>query len=128
MSLFDDLEPGGPTPTADTLDIELNEYIHEYKNNRHIKGLNLVIITDGEPSPGQDVEGVVVKYARVLAQLDAPPLQVGIQFVQVGDEKLAKDFLDSLDNDLQTLYDLDRDVSCLRVLSRSWEYTKFLLV
>ena len=110
MSLFDNLEPEGPTPTADTLDMELNEYIHEYKSNRHIKGLNLIIITDGEPSHGQDVEAVVVKYARILAQLDAPSLQVGIQFVQVGDEKLAKDFLDSLDNDLQTKYELDRDV------------------
>ena len=112
MSLFDNLEPDGATPTADFLDIELNEYIYEYKKNRHIKGLNLIVITDGEPSPGQDVEGVVVKYARILAQLDAPPLQVGIQFVQVGDEKGAKDFLDSLDNDLQEKHDLDRDVSC----------------
>ena len=117
MSLFDNLEPEGSTPTADALDIELNEYIHEYNNNRHIKGLNLIVITDGEPSPGQDVESVVVKYARILAQLDAPPLQVGIQFVQVGEDKKAKDFLDSLDNDLQTKHDLDRDVSWLVFLS-----------
>lgn len=128
MSLFDNLEPEGSTPTADALDIELHEYIHEYKINRHIKGLNLIVITDGEPSPGQDVEGVVVKYARILAQLDAPPLQVGIQFVQVGDEKGAKDFLDSLDNDLQKKYDLDRDVSWLVFLSRSRKHTNLLLV
>ena len=119
MSLFDNLEPEGSTPTADSLDEELNEYIYEYKKNRHIKGLNLIVITDGEPSPGQDVEGVVMKYAKILAQLDAPPLQVGIQFVQVGDEKGAKDFLDSLDNDLQEKHDLDRDVSCLVLLFRS---------
>ncbi len=111
MSLFDNLYPDGSTPTADTLEIELNEYIHEYKYNRHIKGLNLIVITDGEPSPRQDVEGVIVKYARILAQQDAPPLQVGIQLVQVGDEKGAKDFLDSLDNDLQEKHNLDRDVS-----------------
>ena len=128
MSLFDNLESEGSTPTADTFDIELNAYVHEYKINRHIKGLNLIVITDGEPSRGQDVEGVVVKYARMLAQLDAPPLQVGIQFVQVGDDKGAKDFLDSLDNDLQEKYDLDRDVSCLVFLSRSRDPTKFLFV
>ena len=127
MSLFDNLEPEGSTPTADTLHIELNEYIHEYKINRHIKGLNLIIITDGEPSPGQDVEGVVVKYARILAELDAPPLQVGIQFVQVGDEKGAKDFLDSLDNDLQEKYDLDRDVSLLDFFYQSWDFSDFYL-
>ena len=116
MSLFDNLDTDGETPTADTLEVELNEYIHEYKCNRHIKGLNLIVITDGEPSPRQDVEGVIVKYARILAQQDAPPLQVGIQFVQIGDEKGAKDFLDSLDNDLQEKHKLDRDVSRLLVL------------
>ena len=111
MSLFTNLEPEGETPTADTLETELKDYVHEYKKNRRIKGLNLIVITDGEPSPGQDVEGVIVKYAKMLAEHDAPPLQVGIQFVQIGDEKKAKDFLDSLDDDLQTKYDLDRDVS-----------------
>ena len=116
MSLFENLEPEGSTPTADTLEVELNEYVHDYKNNRHIKGLNLIVITDGAPSPGQDVEGVIVKYARMLAQQDAPPLQVGIQFVQIGGEKGAKDFLDSLDNDLQTKHSLDRDVSWFMVL------------
>ena len=116
MSLFENLYPEGSTPTADKLEEELNEYIHEYKHNRHIKGLNLIVITDGAPSPLQDVEGVIVKYARVLAQLDAPPLQVGIQFVQIGDEKGATDFLDSLDNDLQAKHNLDRDVSWLILL------------
>ena len=122
MSLFEKLEPEGSTPTADTLELELNEYVHEYKNNRHIKGLNLIVITDGAPSPGQDVERVIVRFARMLAQQDAPPLQVGIQFVQIGDEKGAKDFLDSLDNDLQKKHDLDRDVSWFyRSSSSRWE-------
>ena len=116
MSLFENLEPEGSTPTADTLEVELNEYVHDYKNNRQIKCLNLIVITDGAPSPGQDVEGVIVKYARMLAQQDAPPLQVGIQFVQIGGEKGAKDFLDSLDNDLQKKHNLDRDVSWFMVL------------
>ena len=113
MSLFDKLDPEGETPTADTLELELNEYVHKYKHNTRIKGLNLIVITDGAPSPGQDVEGVIVKYAKILAEQDAPPLQVGIQFVQIGDEKGAKAFLDSLDNDLQKKYNLDRDVSWL---------------
>ena len=117
MSLFKDLEPEGETPIADTLEIELNEYLYAYKRNRRIKGLNLIVITDGEPSHGQDVEGVIVKYAGKLAKEEAPPLQVGIQFVQIGYEKAAKDFLDSLDNDLQTKYGLDRDVSPIEGIS-----------
>ena len=118
MRLFENLDPDGSTPTADMVETELNEYIHEYKKNRSIKGLNLIVLTDGEPSPHQDVEHVIVKYARILAQQDAPPLQVGIQFVQIGDEEGAKDFLDSLDNDLQKKHDLDRDVSWLIFLQR----------
>ena len=124
MSLFENLEPYGDTPTADILTVELNEYLHDYKTNRHIKGLNLIVITDGAPSPGQDVEGVIVNYAKMLAEQDAPPLQVGIQFVQIGDEKGARDFLDSLDNNLQQKYSLDRDVSFLCffiVLEVGWE-------
>ena len=117
MSLFENLYPEGSTPTADTLEIELNEYVHEYKANRRIKGLNLIVITDGAPSPRQDVEGVIVKYARILALQDAPPLQVGIQFVQIGDDKGAKDLLDRLDNDLQEKHELDRDVSWLILLN-----------
>ena len=117
MSLFENLYPEGSTPTADTLEIELNEYVHEYKANRRIKGLNLIVITDGAPSPRQDVEGVIVKYARILALQDAPPLQVGIQFVQIGDDKGAKDLLDGLDNDLQEKHNLDRDVSWLILLN-----------
>ena len=113
MKLFDNLYPDGETPTADTLEIELNEYIHDYKTNRHIKGLNLIVITDGAPSPGQNVERVITKYADQLKHQDAPPLQVGIQFVQIGDERGAKDFLNRLDNDLQAKYKLDRDVGLI---------------
>ena len=103
--------PEGGTPTADILEIELNEYLHKYREKRSIKGLNLIVLTDGEPSPKQDVEGVIVKYAQELKKLDAPPLQVGIQFVQIGSDEKAAAFLKTLDDDLKTKYNLDRDVS-----------------
>jgi Mg-chelatase subunit ChlD len=111
MDLFNKVEVDGETPTAEILDQELNEYIHDYKDNRHKKGLNLVVLTDGEPDDGQKVEDVIVKYARKLAELDAPTLHVGIQFVQIGVDKKAALFLKSLDDDLQTKFNLDRDVS-----------------
>ena len=111
MRLFEILDPDGPTFFADVIEAELNEYIHKYKNDRYIKGLNLIVLTDGDPSLGQDVESMIVKYARILAQEDAPPLQVGIQFVQIGDEERAKNFFYSLDDNLQKKYNLDRHVS-----------------
>ncbi|KAL2038882.1 hypothetical protein N7G274_008404 [Stereocaulon virgatum] len=110
MDLFNKVEVDGETPTAEILDQELNEYIHDYKDNRHKKGLNLIVLTDGEPDDVQKVEDVIVKYARKLAELDAPTLQVGIQFVQIGGDKKAARFLKSLDDDLVTKFHLDRDM------------------
>ena len=111
MNIFAKVEPYGETPTADVLERELKDYIYEYKSNRHKKGLNLIILTDGEPDPGQDVAGVIAKFAKRLEGLDAPLRQVGIQFVQIGSDKEAADFLTTLENELKEKYGLDRDVS-----------------
>ena len=113
MSIFGKVDPYGSTRTADVLERELNDYIAEYRRNRHKKGLNLIILTDGEPDRGQDVAGVIAKSAKKLEGLEAPLRQVGVQFVQIGGDKKAAEFLATLDNDLQQKYTLDRDVSAL---------------
>ena len=111
MNIFGKVEPFGSTPTADVLERELKDYIFEYRSNRHMKGLNLIVLTDGEPDSGQDVAGVIATFAKKLEELEAPLRQVGIQFVQIGGDKKAAEFLRTLDNDLQKKYALDRDVS-----------------
>ena len=116
MSLFEKVEPYGDTPTADKLDEELNEYCLRYSQNRDMKGLNLIILTDGDPSPGQDVTGVLLEYARELARLKAPKLKVGVQFVQIGSDEKAREFLKGLDDDLKGPYKLDRDVRLCELL------------
>ena len=110
MSLFAGLFPEGETPTADKLDEVLNEFCHEFNRNRNMKGLNLIVLTDGEPSAGQDVEAVLVKYAKKLQESQAPLLKVGVQFVQVGVDEGASRFLQKLDDDIQAMHGLDRDV------------------
>ena len=112
MALFEEIEPDGDTPTADKLKEELAEYCRLYNHNRDIKGLNLIVFTDGDPSPGQDVKSVLVEFAQKLKNLDAPEFQVGVQFVQIGDDEKATNFLRSLDDDLKGPYELDRDVCC----------------
>ena len=111
MSIFSKVEPFGSTPTADVLERELGDYIFEYRRNRHRKGLNLIVLTDGEPDSGQDVAGVIAKFAKKLEGLEAPLRQVGVQFVQIGGDREAGGFLRGLDNELQQKYALDRDVS-----------------
>ena len=111
MELFKKVIPDGPTPTADVLEDELNQYLAKFREKRNRKRLNLIVLTDGEPDDVQAVEEVIVKYANELKELKAHPLQVGVQFVQIGGDEDASEFLRGLDDDLMKRRNLDRDVS-----------------
>ena len=102
--------PRGGTLTADLLEGVLNDYMREYKKDPDRKGLNLIVLTDGDPDPKQDVESVLVKYANLLRDAGAYLFQVGVQFVQIGNDERAKKFLESFDDDLKDKHELDRDV------------------
>lgn len=47
-------------------------------------------------------EDVIVKAAQALDAANAPLTQVGIQFVQIGEDISATEFLETLDNSLKT--------------------------
>lgn len=111
MRLFDkNTPPRGGTLTADVLDEVLNDYLHDYHRDRTIKGLNLIVLTDGEPDAGQDVEEVLRHYAKELKEAGAHRFKVGVQFVQIGGDEDARKFLEFLDDDLKAKHKLDRDV------------------
>ena len=114
---FTKLRPEGPSRTADEIDTVLSQFIHEFEEDRETKGLNLIVVTDGEPSEGQDVEGTIVKYAKKLEKLSVPAHKVGIQFVQIGKDPKTTAFLRRLDDDLQRKHGLDRDVSRSKTVS-----------
>jgi hypothetical protein len=61
--------------------------------------INIITITDGEFT--DDAESVIIQTAR---KLDGPccaiPWQVGIQFFQIGNDKMAQKYLEELDEDL----------------------------
>jgi hypothetical protein len=63
-----------------------------------VKPLNLIVITDGEPS--DDVEAPLISCAKKLDKLDAPAWQIGIQFFQVGRDEGARAHLRALDDEL----------------------------
>lgn len=107
--LFSSITPSGITPTGRCLDEILRDYIDEYAeykrdpaNNPPVKPLNIVVLTDGEPS--DDPESVIVDAARQLDRLNAPLHQVGIQFLQIGDEPGAEEALKELDDALQGIH------------------------
>lgn len=111
MRIFDHVTPDGSTPTARALDDLLSEYVWALEQNRNQKGLNLIVLTDGQPDHGEKVEETIVKYANNLKALRMSSTKVGIQFVQIGADEEARLFLQSLDDDLKERHGLDRDVS-----------------
>lgn len=116
MNLFDKVDPNGVTPTQDVMEQELGDYMVKWKEEkRKTKKLNLIVLTDGEPDEDNDVERMIVKYAKELDREEAREHQVGIQFVQIGDDPKATMFLKMLDNDLKRRHGIGRDVRAFRL-------------
>ncbi|PGH35387.1 hypothetical protein GX50_01725 [[Emmonsia] crescens] len=111
--LFGEVSPRGRTPTGARLHDILNTYLKRVEamskadatgNNREptVTPINIIVITDGIPT--DDVESVVVRAAERLDECNAKPWQVGIQFVQVGNDGGATQWLESIDDKLPKEY------------------------
>ncbi|RVD88301.1 uncharacterized protein DFL_002490 [Arthrobotrys flagrans] len=97
MGLFRATKPQGGTPLAKALDNILKPYLGVYaRDPEHCKPINIIVITDGEPT--DDPESTIIQYATRLDKLEAAPRQVGIQFVQIGNEPGATEYLKYLDD------------------------------
>lgn len=100
--IFSSVRPGGGTPTGQRLNQILKPYLARFSANPDgTKPLNIIVITDGEPS--DDVESPIIQAAKKLDKFDAPAWQVGIQFFQVGREPGAREHLKQLDDDLEEI-------------------------
>jgi uncharacterized protein YegL len=101
IEIFQTVRPSGATPTGQRLHKILKPYIQRYERDDKTKPINIIVITDGEPS--DDVESTIIQTAKKLDKLDAPAWQVGIQFFQVGREPGAREHLKQLDDGLAEL-------------------------
>lgn len=102
IEIFQSVRPSGATPTGQRLNKILRPYLQRYeKNPETTKPVNIIVITDGEPS--DDVESPIIQAAKKLDRLEAPAWQVGIQFFQVGKEPGAREHLKQLDDGLREL-------------------------
>ncbi|KAF3913155.1 hypothetical protein AA313_de0203854 [Arthrobotrys entomopaga] len=105
MRVFRSVEPRGATPTGRALKNILEPYMVDLEKRRPgIKPINIIVITDGVPT--DDVESVIVKYAKRLDRLDADLTQVGIQFFQIGNDPEATEALRELDDELGNMRDV----------------------
>ncbi|KAG8733537.1 hypothetical protein FRC12_018864 [Ceratobasidium sp. 428] len=107
--LFASVTQSHGTPTGKRLEDLLTAYINKIEAAKQktgsidpvttgIKPLNLIVITDGAPS--DDPENVIIEAARRLDAGKFSLTQVGIQFIQVGDDAWASKALRDMDNNL----------------------------
>jgi hypothetical protein len=106
----------------DVLRFVLDEHLRKYRfyiksptqatgtQIRSLKPLNVIVISDGVSKDHEKVEATLVRTARDLRHLNAPATQVGVQFVQIGNDETAAAWLKTLDDKLRDMYGV-RDVS-----------------
>lgn len=106
----------GQTPTGQKLYEVLSTYVPRLKEQGS-KPTSIIVITDGVPSKplahvprrphpeppptADDPEPVIVDAARHLEANAIPVRQLGIQFVQIGDDPDATEALKMLDDELE---------------------------
>ena len=99
--LFEVVIPdGGSTPTATLLERELSKYISRYRNNSKLRGLNLLVVTDGVPDNEDEVSEVISQASKEMEVLRAGREKISIQFIQIGSESALQAFLGRLDDAL----------------------------
>ncbi|KAI0797116.1 hypothetical protein C8Q75DRAFT_710806, partial [Abortiporus biennis] len=116
--LFDSIQPHGPTPLGEKLEELLLLYLSQIENAKNaphdskgspnvVKPVNYIVITDGVPT--DDPADVIVAIARRLDSNNFPLAQLGIQFVQIGNDKAATNYLHELDDELSRVHGI-RDI------------------
>ncbi|KAA1078823.1 hypothetical protein PGTUg99_003277 [Puccinia graminis f. sp. tritici] len=114
--VFRSVLPRRSTPTAASIKRVLDPYLtllHQSKNGGPmVKPMNLIVLTDGEPDRGQDPEQVIVEIGRYLDSNRFPLNQLGISFVQIGNDPDATRHLIALDDDLKAKHKIRDFVDC----------------
>ncbi|RAL16854.1 uncharacterized protein BO97DRAFT_335569 [Aspergillus homomorphus CBS 101889] len=110
--IFNSVYPSGPTPFGRRLMDILTPYMRDLEKKvaasdgfddsaQLVKPLNIIAITDGAFT--DDAESAIVNVAQRLDKISAVPWQVGIQFFQIGDDPVARQYLQDLDDELDKM-------------------------
>jgi len=98
-AFFDSITPEGQTPLGAKLRQILDIYVPRIEDPSIFhKPINILVITDGVPT--DDPRQVIVEYARYLDRRNVSLRQLGIQFVQIGNDPDATEALKELDDNL----------------------------
>lgn len=93
-TVWSGLTPGGGTVLAAPLRAALGLAEKRWKEKQQL----ILVLTDGEPQDKSDVAQVIIDASKKMDRDE----QAAILFLRVGEDKEAKAFLTSLDDDLQS--------------------------
>ncbi|KAH9968167.1 hypothetical protein BC827DRAFT_1263887 [Russula dissimulans] len=114
---FNSLVPQGQTPIGAKLRQILNHYVPRVEDPiLRSKPISILVITDGVPT--DDPKPVIIEFARRLDAKNVPLRQLGIQFVQIGDDADATEALKELDDQLGPTHGI-RDIVDTTPFSRT---------
>lgn len=111
VQLFQQVRPNGTTPTYSRLHAHLISYLRRFQKDPNIKKYNIIVLTDGPPDGDVGhIQKLIVQVAKKLENELAEVHQVGIQFVQLGNDPEAEQFFSYIDDHIMKDNRLDRDV------------------
>lgn len=96
--IFKENEPSNSTDTGKVLEHVLGDYLTRKSANAETKPIIVLCITDGAPNDKNSVATAIINASNKISSDD----EIGITFLQVGQDTEAKEFLRSLDDDLQS--------------------------
>eukprot|EP01060_Flectonema_neradi_P004038 TRINITY_DN1266_c1_g2_i1.p1 TRINITY_DN1266_c1_g2~~TRINITY_DN1266_c1_g2_i1.p1 ORF type:complete len:333 (+),score=65.58 TRINITY_DN1266_c1_g2_i1:52-999(+) len=124
INIFNSITPKGSTNLTQVLNAAFAE--HFGKANRKTKPTTILILTDGAP----DCERSVISIIQRASNLCYSESELSLTFIQIGNDKGAKEFLTKLDDDLLCKYDIVDTIQedCLQEKKLSFEELIYLSV
>lgn len=105
--LFTNNGPNGGTNTLGALQSVIDDYfVRKAANAGETKKLIIFCVTDGIPNGGAQGEKELATWIEGISNRVEDADEIRINFVQVGDDQHAKEFLNRLDNDLNGKFDI----------------------
>lgn len=96
--IFQENEPNGGTVLAPVLEAAFGDYLkRKAAGQTKANGEMLLVVTDGAPQDQSAVAKTIINFANKLENGDG---EYGIQFLQIGKDHQAAQFLKQLDDDL----------------------------
>ncbi|WP_186647518.1 VWA domain-containing protein [Fluviispira vulneris] len=98
VEIFNQVTPNGGTDFVPVLTDVINNHF-----NHSDKPTSVIVVTDGEPTDGVQGQRSLANLILETSKKIESDNEFGISFIQIGDDKYARDFLKKLDDDMVSI-------------------------